>query len=303
MKTNKISFTVCTPTYNRAHLLPKVFASLENQTFRDFEWLVVDDGSTDNTRETVVSLRDNSPFPVRYCFQENSGVHGAFNAGVKEARGTFFVYLNDDDWLCPTCLERMQHHWQQLSPAQMAAFVGVAALCTDPAGILIGTAFPEDVFDCDAIDIRLRHHVQGDKIGMNRTEILRQFPFPADLDRSVPMSLVWNRIAQKYKIRFVNEVLAGKDYLKGGLTDKKLSNKIRHPRATVVHLSEMISSGRPLPFAFLLKSYANYIRFSLHASYSPGKQLADVPSYFLWLLASPLGVGAYLRDRCLKLTP
>lgn len=90
------TFTVFTPTYNRAHTLLRVFSSLQAQTFQDFEWLIVDDGSTDGTEELIKHWGSESHFPVRYFKQENRGKHVAFNRGVREATGQFFLPLDSD---------------------------------------------------------------------------------------------------------------------------------------------------------------------------------------------------------------
>jgi glycosyltransferase involved in cell wall biosynthesis len=90
-------FTVFTPSYNRARTLPRVYESLQRQTLRNFEWLVMDDGSTDDTRQLVTRWQAESNFPIRYIFQENQGKPAAFNHGVQEARGKLFLTLDSDD--------------------------------------------------------------------------------------------------------------------------------------------------------------------------------------------------------------
>ena len=97
MSTCEHVFTVFTPTYNRARTLERVYSSLEAQTFRDFEWLIVDDGSTDGTRALVYEWQRQGSFAIRYFWQENRGKHVAFNVAVRESRGEFFLPLDSDD--------------------------------------------------------------------------------------------------------------------------------------------------------------------------------------------------------------
>ncbi len=104
-------FTVFTPTYNRAHTLHRVFGSLCAQTLRDFEWLVVDDGSTDDTAALIAGWATAADFPIRYFRQDHSGKHIAHNLAVREARGQFFMSLNSDDACVPQALERIAYHW------------------------------------------------------------------------------------------------------------------------------------------------------------------------------------------------
>ena len=138
-------FTVFTPTYNRAATLPRVYASLAAQTCRDFEWLVVDDGSTDGTAALVEGWRRAAPFPLRYLRQANAGKHVAHNRGVAAARGALFLTLDSDDACVPEALARFRHHWEAIPAAARGGFSAVTALCVDPAGQLLGPPFPRDI--------------------------------------------------------------------------------------------------------------------------------------------------------------
>src|SRR3954466_3782814 len=102
----RYTYTVFTPSYNRAHLLPRVYESLEKQTFRDFEWLVVDDGSKDNTAQVIKELAAKASFPVRYVAKPNGGKPTAVNRGAQEAQGRLITILDSDDWFKPEALER-----------------------------------------------------------------------------------------------------------------------------------------------------------------------------------------------------
>lgn len=111
---NKVAFTVFTATYNRAHVLHRVYYSLCHQSFRDFEWLIVDDGSVDNTQALVEEWRNSADFPIRLFYQENQHKKTAFNLGVREARGLFFYVVDSDDELLPDALQVLYHYWQTI---------------------------------------------------------------------------------------------------------------------------------------------------------------------------------------------
>src|SRR2546423_7881993 len=98
-------FTVFTPTYNRAHTLLRVYESLKKQTFDDFEWLIVDDGSTDDTPTLVKQWISDGILTIRYVFQENAGKHVCINVATKLARGRYIATIDSDDWYVPTALE------------------------------------------------------------------------------------------------------------------------------------------------------------------------------------------------------
>jgi len=289
----RYTYTVFTPSYNRAHLLPRVYESLEKQSFRDFEWLIVDDGSKDNTAEVVKGLQAKASFPVRYVVKPNGGKPTAVNRGAKEAEGYLLAILDSDDWYVPETLERFLHHWQSIPENARSGFVGVTGLCCFPSGELIGTRFPKDVFDSDAIDLRYRHKVSGEKSGMLSTEILRKYPYPEDLGKYVSESLVWNRIAKNYKTRFINEVLTVKEFQPGGITRDGRAIQVRDTKASLLCAKELMSLNERLPLKPRVRAYSNYVRHSLHQGIPFRQQAAEAPSKAMLYLCYPLGL--YLK--------
>jgi len=287
------TFTVFTPAYNRAGLLPRAYESLKQQTFKDFEWLIIDDGSTDNTAEVVKEWQAVSPFPIRYIAKPNGGKHTAINRGAKEAKGRLFASLDSDDWYTPQTLERFLHHWHSIPESEQPKFVGVCALVSYASGQVIGTRFPQDVLDSDPIDLRYKYHVEGDKNGILRTEILRQYPFPEDVGKFISESIVWNRIAKSYRTRFVNEVLTVAEYQADGLSSTGKAVQINNTRASLLAARELMGLGNRLPLKPLVRAYANYVRHSLHQGIPLGQQVAGAPSKALFCCCYPLGV--YLK--------
>jgi len=204
---DSVSFTVFTPTYNRAHTLHRVYDSLSAQSLRDFEWIVVDDGSTDGTAELVANWAKSSDFPIRYFTQQHAGKHIAHNLAVHEARGRFFLPLDSDDACPPRALERMLHHWNTIPAVERASFSGVAGLCIDQNGKLIGDQYPSDPFDSTLRERKYLYRLRGEKWGSALTEIVRRFPFPPIVGTQfVPEGTVWLEMAKAYKDRCVNEV-------------------------------------------------------------------------------------------------
>jgi glycosyltransferase involved in cell wall biosynthesis len=306
MSRSKYTFTVFTPTYNRAHTLTGVYDSLRSQTCRDFEWLIVDDGSTDGTRRLVDQWRASGEFPIRYIYQENQGKHVAHNRAVSESRGEFVLPLDSDDACVPQALARFKHHWNSIPDNEKELFSGVTALCMDKEGRLVGTRFLEDVTDSNSLEAYYKHHVRGEKWGFQRTMVLRQFPMPgSEVGRSyMPEGLIWWRIARQYKTRYVNEML--RIYSTG---NESLSSP-RRPQDTALgaemqyrmELNCNIDYLRSAPVAFL-RSAAHLSRFSLHLSRSPVAQWRALTNWWgrgLWLVALPVGIVAYLRDRWVR---
>lgn len=303
-------FTVLTPTYNRAHTLARVYESLAEQTFQDFEWLVVDDGSTDNTRELVLGWQQQASFPIRYEWQHNAHKKTAFNRGVREARGELIVALDSDDRLDMNALYVMAQAWSAMDPSERSAFVAITGLCARPDGHIVGDMFPADVFDTTAIDMSFKHHVEGEKFGCMRTDVLRRFPFPEDVPGFVPESLVWRAMARAgYLTRFVNQVFRVY-YESGGASGDTLTRHSHETggaphaqglwllaRDTVV---ECLPWFRYRPQEFFAAA-ARYTRFSLHmrrnGQAAPrGRKLNGLRSKLLVALMWPVGAALFLRD-------
>ena len=133
-----VMFTMLTPTFNRAHTLPRVWDSLRAQTLRDFEWVVVDDGSTDGTEALVRGWASEASFPVVFLRQENMGKHVAMNRGVAASSGRLIAVLDSDDACTPEALERFAFHWSSIPEERRPEFYGVVCHCKDVNGRRIG---------------------------------------------------------------------------------------------------------------------------------------------------------------------
>lgn len=261
-------FTVFTPTYNRAHLLPRVFISLKRQTFTDFEWLVVDDGSTDHTSELIARWQQEAPFPIRYIWQPNQHKKVAHNRAVKEAKGEFLLVFDSDDECVPNALERFLYYWESIPFDRREEFSGVCALCMDEYGRIVGERFPGgEYFDSNSLDLFYRYHVRGEKWGVHRVEVLREYLFPEDIPGHVPENIVWHAIARRYKTRYVNEALR---IYHTGHTDRLTTtrsikaNAIGHYKWMEQILEQEIEYFHYAPLWFL-KVARNWTRFGRHA--------------------------------------
>lgn len=296
-------FTVFTATYNRAHTLHRVYESLAAQTLTDFEWLVVDDGSTDDTAELVRRWQDEAEFPIRYLHQPNSGKHFAFNRAVREARGELFLPLDSDDACVPEALERFRFHWRSIPEDVRPGFSAVTANCCDRDGRMIGTRFPFDPTDAFPQEMRLKYGVKGEKWGFQRRDVLREFPFPEVPGQPfVDEAIVWNRIGRKYRTRFVNEIL--RIYEVDAPDSLTRQVQVAHERAPMLAMSnreflnEDLRWFRASPLTFL-KYATKYARYSFHCGRGPLAQSQGLRplARALHLVALPLGAAFYLRDR------
>ena len=202
------TLTIFTPTFNRAHTLPRVYESLARQTSRDFLWLVVDDGSTDETRELVRQWAGIADFPVEYLFQPNSGKHNAHNAAVARARTELFSIVDSDDELFPNAVERLVGAWRNAGDADRAKIAGLWSLCADPQGNIVGGTLPSDVRDASLQELRYARRLNKEMLPTFVTEILRRYPFPATPAGEcpyIPEAYVWMQITRAHPLRFINE--------------------------------------------------------------------------------------------------
>lgn len=284
--------TILTPTYNRASLLPRLFDSLLRQTNKDFEWIVVDDGSTDDTREVVANLKEKcgGAFPMGYVYKANGGKHMAINIGAERARGELLFIADSDDLLTDDALETVANSWHDISDDK--SFAGIAGLdiAMDTREV-IGSGLPQEHIDCNAIDIRYRHHVTGDMKEVFRTEVLREFPFPEFAgERFCPEQLVWFRMARRYRLRYINKPIYIADYQPDGITAGITRARMRSPSASMLTYAELTEC--PVPFLVKVKAAINFWRF-----WHCRTATSVVPRVALrWHWLRPLGWMMHVRD-------
>lgn len=258
--------TVFTPTYNRESLLHRLYESLCIQDYSDFEWLIVDDGSTDDTRNVVEEwIKKQSKFPIRYIYKENGGKHTAINRGVKEANGDLFLILDSDDELPNDSLEIISKRYDAIK--NDSVFGGVCGVMAHRSGTRISSVPQGNISSCDfidasEIDLRYKYNVTGDLCEVFRTDVLKEFPFPEFKgEKFCPEALVWNRIAGKYKLRTFNQVVYFRDYLNSGLTSKIVEIRRKSPKATDLCYKEMMFL--PIPIKYRIRAFLNLWRFRL----------------------------------------
>lgn len=270
--------TIFTPTYNRAHTLSRLYESLCQQDFFDFEWLIVDDGSTDQTRELITSF-NTGRFPVRYYFQKNGGKHRAINKGVGLAQGRYFWIVDSDDFLMPDIMLALKRYLEDID--KDIRFCGITTLRVYSDGSPIGNLIPFRQLDTDFLSFRVKYKARGDYAEIISTSVLREFPFPEfDGENFCTEAVVWNRIAVKYLSRYINFKTYVCEYLAEGLTDSYEKNMCKNVQASLLYEKELYLS--PLvPFKSKLGSLVQYWKYY---KYHKGKlDISLTPSLSMYL--------------------
>ena len=153
--------TVFTPTFNRAYKLSELYKSLQRQTYKNFEWLIIDDGSTDNTEHLFNKWKnETNSFRITYIKQKNGGKHRAINKGVQLAKGKLFFIVDSDDFLAAFALQRIQEVYEPISENEL--FAGVSGMKAYTNNKRVGGTLPFKQIDCSMIDVRTKYHIKGD---------------------------------------------------------------------------------------------------------------------------------------------
>lgn len=278
--------TILTPTYNRCDLLPQIYQSLCQQTSPDFEWVVVDDGSTDATGKVVNKMLEAANFPLQYFYKENGGKHTALNFGVRKAKGELVLILDSDDQLPPNAVENIEKAYAEVRGDE--AFAGVCGYMAHRNGQVIGSPVVDS--DINTIDLRYQLGVGGDMAEVFRKDILLKYPFPEIKgERFCPEALVWNRIAQNYKMQVFSKVIYFRDYLDGGLTSNIVRIRMKSPVASMMTYQEMTTYN--VPFKVKVRAAINYWRFWCCRQ---DNSYPVIDSKWLWAL--PFGVSMHWID-------
>ena len=222
------TLTVFTPAYNRAHTLTRTYESLLTQGCKDFVWLIVDDGSADNTAELVRSWQEkDNGFEIRYIYKENGGMHTAHNTAYEYIDTELNTCIDSDDKLAPGAVEKILRKWEQVKDQNYA---GIIALDADFDGNVIGKGFPERLTETTVIGYYAAGG-SGDKKLIYRTDIINQYPpYPVfEGEKYVALAYKYRLIDQDYKMVVLDEVLCNVEYQLDGSSNSMFRQYLNNP--------------------------------------------------------------------------
>lgn len=208
------TLTIFTPAYNRAHTIGRTYESLLKQTCKDFEWLIIDDGSTDNTEEIVKGWIADNLIPIRYIRQENQGMHGAHNTAYANITTELNTCIDSDDWMPENAVEKIISFWEKFGNKDYAGIIGLDAT---EDGKIIGTRFPDNLKSTTLQQYYARGG-SGDKKLVYRTDVIRKYPdYPLfEGERYVGLAYKYMLIDQDYQLLTLNEPLVVVEYQQDG---------------------------------------------------------------------------------------
>lgn len=275
--------TVMTPTYNRAYILSKLYESLIMQTSYDFEWIIIDDNSSDDT-EMLVRSFNTDKFAIRYFKQPHGGKHRAINFAVREAKGKYFFIVDSDDYLLPDAIENIASWLLDTEKSNDSVVCGVAGLRVSPLGEVIGgDVITNDSFVVASNLEREKYNLLGDKAEIYSLDILKKYPFPEfENEFFVTEACVWDKIAYDgYKLRWYNKPIYVCEYLEDGLTKTGANDYSGH-------MNNILGYSYYVSIIFLtrkkdevIRNYLLYKEICAKKGIKPFKQLVslNVPIY------------------------
>ncbi len=227
---HKRLITVFTPAYNRAHTLPRTYESLCSQTNKGFLWLVIDDGSTDNTRSLVEEwMKHDAGFPIQYVYKENGGMHTAHNRAYELIETELNVCIDSDDAMPATAIQDITDCWEKYGSESVA---GIVALDSDMSGKVIGNELPTSIQVATTDELYDVFGVTGDKKFIYRTEVIKAVsPYPEfEGEKLVPLGYKYSLVADRYPMLLLNKVVCNVDYQPNGSTNTIYRQYLQSPR-------------------------------------------------------------------------
>ena len=281
------TLTIFTPTYNRAHTLVRTYQSLCQQTCKDFEWLIIDDGSIDSTAHIVEKWINEADFTIRYIYQENQGMHGAHNTAYKNITTELNTCIDSDDYMPADAVESIVAFWQKNRDNNYAGFIG---LDQREDGSIIGTKFPQWMKETTLQDFYAKGG-KGDKKLVYRTDVITRYPeYPLfEEERYVGLAYKYMLIDQDYKMRTLNKPLVTVEYQVDGSSNMMWKQYWNNPRGfAFFRKTEMVVAPT------LKRRFISCVHYVSSCMISKNKRfLNESPQKTLTLLAIIPGVILY----------
>ncbi len=280
--------TIFTPTYNRKNTLDRLYNSLCSQTYKDFEWLIIDDGSKDGTQEQIKEWMTESNLNITYYYQENSGKHLAYNHALSKAKGLYFFCVDSDDWLPHNSIKII---WEILSRDIPNDIIGVIGQKAFPDGTLLSPIFPNSVSSCNTYELAEQYGCKGEWSIIFETKKAIAYPFPiVEKESFAGESIIYDLISKSYDFFLDNHVLTTCEYQQGGLSRNIRQIMMKNPGGYKIYYGNRIdmATRRKERLGYILRYWIFSFLYGKKDYPYQGKHLNSV--YFM----RPFGFCAYL---------
>lgn len=272
--------TVFTTTYNRAYVIGNLYQSLLNQTCKDFEWIVVNDGSTDETDELISAWIKEGKLQIHYInLHKNGGIANAMNFGIQEANGTLFFKIDSDDIIVENAIEKIIFYESTI--IEKNKYAGVSGYKFFSNELSIGNEWSRKEEYIDATNFeRKKYHLDGDKAEAYYTEVLRKFaPFPIFEGENYAFEgILWNRIANAgLKIRWFKDKLCQCEYLPDGMTAHFFEDCKKNYNAYTLYINEY----KNFESVNFYEKYMALVKY-FAVSFAKGVTKKTLPAHFEW---------------------
>ncbi len=286
------TITVFTPTYNRAHTLPRTYMSLMFQSCKDFIWLIIDDGSTDNTQEIVRNWQQkNNGFEIRYIYKENGGMHTAYNTAYENMDTELSICIDSDDKLADDAINKIISKWYTVKDN---GYAGIIALNADYNGNVSGCCFPDELSET-TISGFYTNGGTGDKKLIWQNEIIRKYPpYPVfEGEKYVAIAYLHRLVDQDYKVAVLNDVVCNVEYQPDGSTKTMWQQYLNNPKGFAFW--RRICLQYPTTKKRMVVDCIHYISSSIIAKSK--HFIKESPEKFLTVLMFPFGFMLSLITR------
>lgn len=285
--------TVYTPTYNRGYCLHKLYNSLLSQTDVNFEWVIIDDGSSDNTKEIVQQWISDDRISIKYYYQENKGKQEAVNFAHSLIRTELNACVDSDDYLVDDAIEYILKTWRKIKDDKNIA--GIVGLDVYQNGTVVGSRFPDNLKTARFTDFAGKYNIKGDKKFVYKTEIIHKYPpYPSISGEKFPApGYLYRLIDVDYTLFVTNKVLCVVEYLPDGISKNKFKQFMNSPNSFAFYrLERMRLANR---FGDRFKNAVHYVSSCRFAKKSI---FTNNPYPFITALALPFGIllNLYIRN-------
>lgn len=281
--------TVFTPTYNRGYRISACYESLLRQTLKDFEWLIVDDGSSDNTFELVQKWQKEAKLNIRYIYQENQGVVIAHQTALQAINTELNVCIDSDDYMPDNAVEIIVNFWEKNRRDEIAGIIGLDKYIS---GELVGNKFPKSLKKSSFADLYEIHGIKGDKKIVNRTDLAQKYlPYPKlEGERFPAVAYLYLKINKEREYLLLNEFFCIVEYLPDGISMNKADHYRKSPNSFSIFRIEKMKASKGFKNKF--RHAVHYISSNLMANRKD--TFRNTPYPLLTILAYPFGIILYL---------